>query len=216
MSIFGPGAVTIAGHKISYGLLAAGAGIAGAVLLVIQMRSQGGSIGSGTSSAGTYTDQYGNVYDANGNLIAAAPIQTDFSGIAAPVAGPSSPTTSAPSVSLPAPTAARSLGYTATAVAAYSPHLAAVPKTPVPAHTVNKAADPRYSLGYKAAVYPVQKTTFPATESFTVPGPTKIVPTRLGNVAVPTKKKITLAADATIQTSFNPLRGRSSGTQAIA
>lgn len=49
MSVFGQGAIDIGGRKISYGLLAAGAGIVGAILLVIQMRKAQSGVGAGVS-----------------------------------------------------------------------------------------------------------------------------------------------------------------------
>lgn len=123
MKVFGQGAVNIAGHKVSYGLLAAVAGIAGAVLIFIQMRNAGSSIGAGSTPATGYTDAQGNVYDANGNLIsAAAPAsgsasgadwQSAFSALSSQISALNFGTSSAPSMSAPSSPAAvaASAGY---------------------------------------------------------------------------------------------------------
>ena len=109
MKLFGQGAVNIAGHKVSYGLLAAVAGIAGAVLLFIQMRNSGSSVGAGSSPAGGYTDAQGNTYDANGNLLSSAGSsssgadwQSAFSALSSQIGALSGGTSAAPSMAAPA------------------------------------------------------------------------------------------------------------------
>jgi hypothetical protein len=69
MSIFGPGGVAIAGHHVSYGLLAVLLSVPVAGLAIYQFRS--GAIGGGASSGSgaPSVDANGNILDSNGNPI---------------------------------------------------------------------------------------------------------------------------------------------------
>lgn len=142
MSILGQGSVNIVGHKVSYGLLAASAGIAGAILLVIQLRRSQSSVGGGSvpvdpsqQDAGqgpsVYGQDYGSGLAAISQQLAAlsAALPMNNAGVAnsaPPVTGNASGATVSPAPSAPS--------YLPAAAAAYAPPQQAAPSpTPSPA-----------------------------------------------------------------------------------
>lgn len=72
--MFGGGGVTIAGHHVSYALLAVLLSVPVAGLAIYQFRSGalGSGVTTGTSAGGFSVDANGNIIDANGNIIGQA------------------------------------------------------------------------------------------------------------------------------------------------